>query len=419
MLGQGIVLILGLALAGTNGPRGDGPGTPFDRILLRDRSVVLGVVTGVGQSPAQRGAVEFLIRREWARKNLARWAPAWERASASAARTALAQRKERLGAWRQDRVAAAKPADDDRIVKWIDHELRRLSAPGVAEQSVLLRVRLPRDEVAGLGRRPAGSERLIGLAWLCNLPDPESMTVDTLKDAVEGRGYVIDPSDKTPPPSIERLLPPTPEPDQFWLARRAATELSVDSELRFVRFNDMIISDSGAGQPLGGMGLSTALSALKGLLDPDAGQQSDPLVEKLSAIEARGRKGAVVTRLEIQPDQSAVTVDSTLWICVGAKRWAPFGSRGATVRAADVKTEAGQKLADDPQVKSAFGIVESLGLGSVPAELKERSLKIGAATEKALGMARSAFSQDLDALALPVLEPVGDDPTPAPEKPHP
>ena len=49
-----------------------------------------------------------------------------------------------------------------------------------------------------------------------------------------------------------------------------------------------------------------------------------------------------------------------------------------------------------------------LGLGSVPAELKDRSLRMGAATEKALGMARSAFNQDLDQLALPVLEPGGD-----------
>jgi hypothetical protein len=46
-----------------------------------------------------------------------------------------------------------------------------------------------------------------------------------------------------------------------------------------------------------------------------------------------------------------------------------------------------------------------LGLGAVPAEMKERSLRIGAATERALGMARSAFNQDLDQLALPVLEP--------------
>ena len=67
--------------------------------------------------------------------------------------------------------------------------------------------------------------------------------------------------------------------------------------------------------------------------------------------------------------------------------------------------EAGKDLAEDPQVKGAFQIAELLGLGAIPAEVKQRSLRIGAATEKALGMARSAFNQDLDALALPVLEP--------------
>ena len=37
MLGRGIVLILGLVLTGADGPRGDAPDTPFDRILFRDR----------------------------------------------------------------------------------------------------------------------------------------------------------------------------------------------------------------------------------------------------------------------------------------------------------------------------------------------------------------------------------------------
>jgi len=285
-----------------------------------------------------------------------------------------------------------------------------LSAPGAAEQSVLLRVRVPKDEVAGLARRPPSAERLPQLAWLCSLPDPESMPPGELKDALEARGFAADASGKSSPASLDRLLPPVPEPDQLWLARRAATELASDSDLRFLRFQDMVVPDAGAGQLMGGLGLSTAMSELKRLLDPDDARRPDPLVEKLTAIEARGRKGAVVTRLEIQPDLDGVTVESTLWICIGTKRWVPFGSRSATVRPADVRADAGQKLADDPQVKGVFGIVESLGLGAVPADLKQRSLRIGAATERALGTARTAFNQDLDALALPVLEPQADEP---------
>ncbi len=64
-----------------------------------------------------------------------------------------------------------------------------------------------------------------------------------------------------------------------------------------------------------------------------------------------------------------------------------------------------RSLEADPQIQGAFKVVESLGLGAIPAELKTRSLRIGAATEKALGMARSAFNEDLQALALPIQEP--------------
>jgi len=405
MIGRTLALVLTIVLGGTDTLRAGAPSIAFDRITLRDRSVALGLVTSV--SPQQRGPVEFLIRRDWARKHLPRRMPGWERSSASAARIALAQRKERLRTWRKDR--AANPADDDRIIAWIDDELPRLSAPGAAERSVLLRVRMPRDEVAGLQRRAAAAERLPALAWLCNLPDPESMPINELTDAIEARGYAADAAGENAPPSLDRLLPPVPETEPLWLARRAATELASDSGLRFLRFQEMVVPDTGAGQLMGGLGLSTAMAELKRLFDPDDARRVDPLLEKLTAIEARGRRGAVVTRLEIQPDLDGVTVETTLWICVGPKQWVPFGSRSSTVRPADVRADAGQKLADDPQVKGAFGIVEALGLGSIPGELKERSLRIGAATEKALGTARSAFNQDLEKLGLPVLEPRADE----------
>jgi hypothetical protein len=233
------------------------------------------------------------------------------------------------------------------------------------------------------------------------------MSLDELKNALESRGYDVDRAIQQPPAALDHLLPPTPEPELTWLARRGATEIAVDSDLRFLRFQGTVLPDAGAGQPLGGMGLSTAISELKRLLDLDPGPKADPLSDKLKSVSAQGRVGAVVTRLEIQPDLSAVNVESTLWVREG-QRWFVFGSRNAVVRPDDLGREAGKNLAEDPQVKGAFQIVEMLGLGAVAAEVKDRSLRIGAATEKALGMARSAFNEDLNRLALPVLEPVRD-----------
>ncbi len=168
------------------------------------------------------------------------------------------------------------------------------------------------------------------------------------------------------------------------------------------------------------MGLTTAVSELKRLLDPDQAQdRPDPLFEKLQAIAARGRTGAVVTRLAIAPDMSGVTVESTMWVRTGGERWVIFGSRTATVRSDDLQAGAGQDLAEDPQVKSAFRMVETLGLGAIPPELKDRSLRIGAATQKALRTARAAFNQDLDALMLPVLEPAPNVTAPSPRSQQP
>jgi len=403
----GHAMLWGLLLVGADGPRPASRETAADRVTLRDGSVVFGLV--ISTTAGTRGSVEFVVRRAWADKTLKQHLQSWDRSTAATTRLAVGQRRKRLEAWSRERASSVGP--DDRIMQWINHELARPAAPAKPEPSILLSVRLPRNEVRGMERRPAQAERLIRLAWLCDLPDPETMPLAELKDALEARGFAVDAAGKTQPAALDRLLPPTPEPEPTWLARRAATELAVDPNLRFIRFQDTVVPDAGAGQPLAEMGLSTAVSELKRLLDPDQGQQADPLAEKLKAIAARGRIGAIVTRLEIAPDLSGVAVESTLWIR-GGERWAPFGSRNATVRPDDLGQEAGKNLEADPQVQGAFRIAELLGLGAIPPDVKQRSLRIGAATEKALGMARSAFNQDLDALALPVLEPIPDDRAP-------
>jgi hypothetical protein len=401
----GYAMVVGLAVLGAGGQAGGVASPAADWITLRDGTVVLGLVTA---SPSgTRGTTEVVVRRAWAEKMIPQQLHRWDRATAAATRHAIVQRRQRLEAWRRERAQGSER--DDRILGWIDRELARLAAPGEPKPSVVLSVRLPQGDVRAIDRKPASVERLLRLAWLCGFPEPETMPLAELKDALTSRGYAVDGPASAAPASLDRLLPLPSEPEVHWRARRAATELAVDSGLRFIRFQDTVMPDAGAGQDMSAVGLSTALSELKRLLDPDQGQKADPLEEKLGAIAARGRVGAVVTRLDIQPDLSAVTVESTLWVRGPGGRWAPFGFRSATVKPDDLAGVAGQKLAEDPQIKGAFRLVEILGLGTVPAEVKDRSLRIGAATEKALGMVRSAFNQDLDAMALPVTEPgVGD-----------
>jgi hypothetical protein len=400
-------LVLTGSLIGLQDPAGK-PATAADRITLRDGSVVLGLVTSVVAGP--RGGVELVLRRDWADKNVESWAKRWSRAIEQGTRLAVRQRRDRLRNWRRERATSA-PADD-RIIAWIDEELKRLDDPARSARTPLIPVHLARSDVRAMARAPRTSNRLLQLGWLCGLHGVETMPVDDLKDALQRRGFAPEGEDTR---SLSGLLPLLPEPDLQWLARRAATELAVDPDLSFLRYQGMILPDVKTRQPMGGLNLSTAITEITKLLDPAQGQ-ADPLAASLKKVADRGRVGAVVTRLDIPADLSQATVETTLWVRAGGDRWVPFGSRKATVRPDEVAPEAGKNLAGDPQVQTAFSLVESLGLGSIPPDLKERSLRMGAATEKALGTARSEFSQDLDTLMLPVLErPHGD---PAGENPR-
>ncbi|MFO0891481.1 MAG: hypothetical protein U0790_20355 [Isosphaeraceae bacterium] len=391
----------------------NGPAIAADRITLRDGSPVFGLVTSVTGGP--KGAVDLIVRREWARQHLPKWAPRWERNVESGLRQATRQRIERLAAWQVQR-AIGRP-EDDRILAWIDRERKRLEDPRGNPPSTLLPVHLTRGEIRAIDRRPPGQARLLQLGWLCGLPDVEALTLDALRDALEGRGFSPD-GENTP--SLDGLLPPTPEPEVTWLARRAATELAIDPDLRYVRHRTMVFPDPGARQGgeapgLGEIGLPAVLGELRQLLDPDSPRE-DPLVAVFKKIGESGRAGAVVTRLDIPEDLRHAAVEATLWVRLGPERWVPFVSRSSVARPEAIPQDAGRDLAEDPQVKTAFSLVEALGLGKVAPEIKDRSLKMGAATQAALGEARAALSHDLNRLSLPIFEPGGETPAPVSDR---
>lgn len=238
-------------------------------------------------------------------------------------------------------------------------------------------------------------------AWLAGFPNPETMALEDLKEALQGRGFA--PEGRTPV-TVDGLLPIGLETDAQWAARRAATEVSNDTGLKFVRTGATMLPEPEPGQPIGLGGAVSAVAELKRLLDD---RPSDPMADTLRGVAARGRVGAVVTQLEISADLAMVRVESTLWVR-RSDRWFPACSRNATVRPADLAPNAGEPLADDPQVQGIFSLVETLGLGRIPDDVKRRGLNVGAATQQALGRVRSALLEDLSALALPVREGAGD-----------
>ncbi len=378
------------------------PVTAADALTFRDGKVVLGQVL----DSDRRGPLLVLVRRAWADAHLPDRAAAWRKAEGPMVQRAIAQRRERLAAWRRDRLA--NPSQGDRILAWIDREEARLADPKRAADSPLMVLRLGRTDVKAIAKRPRAANRMLRLGWLSDLPESEAMPMADLAQALEGRGFAPGLDE---PISVDGLLPLQPETDAAWLVRRAATEVANDPGGRLLRYQGLVLPEPAPGEaPPAAAGLNAALSGLKELLgEPTV----DPLPAKLQEPGRRGRLGVVVTRLELAPDFSAASVETALWVRAG-DRWTPAIARSSTIRPDDLPPDAGLGLVEDPQVKAAFGVIESLGLGEVPADLKRRSLGMGAATRKALGQARGALDRELQGLALPLETPRGETPAAKP-----
>ena len=402
--------VLGLVALGWGQGAGPGAAPPpassqvADAITLRDGKVILGQVV---EPNDRRGPLPVLVRRAWAESNLPQQLAAWEKAEAPVTRRAEAQRRERLAAWRRE----ITPAVDHKraIIPWLDAEIARLApAPVVRPQaadepakSPLMLVKLPRNSIKAVAAKSRANGRLLRLAWSMGFPDPEAATLDDLKRGLEDRGFA---ASSDAPVAVDALLPTPLESDAEWLVRRAATEVARLPGGRFLLYGGAVLPEPAAGKaPPVGAAMEALSSTLKDLLGEE---KANPLPGKLRELAGQGRVGAVVTSLEMAPDMASTTVATTLWVAPGGNRdWVAAVQRSSTVRPGDLPNDAGAGLAEDPQVKAALNIVGQLGLGEVPAELKQRSLNMGFATQKALGEARAALAQALDRLALPVEAP--------------
>lgn len=384
-----IAAIIGLLAATAAEPSLDPVG---DAIILRDGRTVRGILL-----PTSRlGDQNLIVRRAWAEATLADRVERWRTAEAPRVRRAVDLRRRRLETWKRDRAAGLALARGDRIGTWIDAELTELARPDGPPPSLLMLAKVERGEVRSIVRADRASSRLLRLAWTSGIADAETTPREELIQALEGRGIAIR-ADREP--SLDAMLPIESEPEPRWLARRAATEVAHDSGLRFIRHDRLVLPEPAPGEAPDPSAVGAAALGVLGELLGEA-PPPDGLQARLRAVEARGRVGAVVTRMEIGPNFDVASAESALWIRQGAGRWSPATVRSASVRPADLRDGDANGLAADPQVAAAFRAFEGLGLGVVPDDAKRQSLRVGEAARRALGEARAAIQADLDGLGL-------------------
>ena len=364
--------------------------TAADRIKFKGGDELLGQVED--SSPA--GSLLVLARREWVRANLPGRAREWEAANESITAEAALQRRERLMVWRHQRPT--QPMQGDRITAWLDREL---VAPSKASDSTpLIAVRIAPNLVSSVQRRGEQAARTLRAAWLLGIADAETTPLATLVDTIAGRGMVLQGDE---PIALDRVAPPGPETDDHWLLRRAATEALHDEGLRFIRFGSTILPEPIAGQqPDPAAGTAIAGGVIRDVLGVGS---PDPLAERLRDIADRGRIGALITRIEVAPDLSAVSAESALYYH-GAKGWARGPWRTGSLQVGAVPPAVVAAVARDPQVRGVMELVESIGGGLVSPEMKDRGLVMGTTAGGAVLLARTALISSLTGLALDLTE---------------
>ncbi len=368
--------------------------TAADAVTLSDGSVVLGQVQGA--SP--QGGLTVLVRRDWARSAIPSRLASWEREETLIVRRARRERKDRLIAWRQER---SNDGGTDPLARAIVREVSRYSTLR-PPRTLLTALPLARQDVRTVTRRDAATGRLLRLGWLAGLGDVEELSPADLRKALAASGQLRDAAD---PARVDALLPLYTEPAGTWEWRRAATEVTIESDLRFVRYRELLLPESApTAEP---QNVTDLIDSPTGRLAFGAIQAITPFDaerELLDNIAARGRSGAVLSRVSFNVDSDQAEAVAVLWVRDDNDHWTAALSKSATART----DEPAGKTPPPPDeeggaIRTAALVLETVASTPSSPEVSNRRQDVGSVGQRALARARAALARDLEPLLLPVV----------------
>ena len=375
---------IGLSLVGAMPP----PESVADAVTLRDGSVVLGAMV----EPESRGPVVMIVRRAWAEAKLPGRAKAWGAEADRHVDQALSERRERLLVWKRYRKIPPTPPDPgiDPVADWIEAGLAKTAGPRVAGEWPLMMIHLDRAEVASSIRKPEASNRLLRYGWMSRLSEVETMEPKFLVEALEDRGFLTD-TDRNV--ELESLVEPHPVPETRWFERRAATELSLYSHRRLLRYRnflaDSIFQTENVAPSMNDAMRAVMFREMRGL------PMVDTIPSRLKYLAGTGQCGTEELRLELTHDLSAVRVESSIWARGADDQWSEIVHRADVVRVADIPAELPGQA--DPPSKGDLDleVFEVIAFRTLPAESQRHRPRLKSAARKALNLAHVALGREI------------------------
>lgn len=364
-------------------------GLAVDVVSLKSGKSLRGIV--VTQPP--KGDLTILVQRDWL-----------AHANPSLASTVLKENLENQQlAWKQthDRISEylKKPSLGPHVRFFFEQERDRLSKL-IADQSP------PVPDFVFVGVRPqtiskvqpaaSDRQRIAMFAWSNQLKNVESQDVALLRKQLKELSVDLD----GPVPELADRIAARSQDEAEWSARVALIEYTLSKPLDFQGMGDTIVrTEQGKPVDLGAVlpkliqqQLSSVLSELTLEANPVKKAKYDPRWwgSAVPVAEQEPVSGFRITRLEQVPNSPNMTVETAFVASLPKGNWQVIWSVRETADVSRERPQAEAQIQQDPQLKSAIQMVESLGLGKESLTL---AIRAGAATMHAQREADGAFAE--------------------------
>jgi hypothetical protein len=272
-----------------------------------------------------------------------------------------------------------------------------LAETAPAGQPQFVWIELTKKRIAKVTSPSVERKQIAGWSWCERLANVEWRDADDL--ARELHRKRIDPAQ--PVPDLSDRLPLRLQDEREWSARMALVSYALGKPLDFQGTGDLLVradpAQNGANvAPLIAKVLSGQVdSLLKDLLTdgrPAATSSKPPdawLEPAIREAERDNARAFRATRVDLSLERRQATVNSVFVVPLAKGKWQILWTHSDTQDGAQVRAALEANIAEDPQVKSALGILKSLGANGD--DQVRSAVRLGAATMAAQQAVNNRF----------------------------
>ncbi|HEV8072446.1 MAG TPA: hypothetical protein VGP76_32305 [Planctomycetaceae bacterium] len=378
-------------------PHGPGSRLAVDVVKLKSGKTMRGTIARADA----HGLLTMAVSREWLRKADPKMLASVEAEEAGTRVAALEQLRDRI------KKELEQVPEESPVAAFLRVERKQvdlLAESPQPEKPQFVWLELTAKKVAKIASPSGDQKRIAGWSWYERLASVETRDADDL--ARELARKRIDRAQ--PVPDLSERLPLRLQDEREWSARMALIHYSLGKPLDFQETGDLLVradraKNAGDIAPLVAKLFGGQVDALlKDLLNegrsatdssaPGSPKSSNAWLEPaIREAEREKARAFRATRVDLSLERRQATVHSAFAVQLANGKWEVIWSDRDTEDGSQERPAIEAGIANDPQVKSALGLLKSLGANGD--DQVRTAIRFGAATMAAQQAVNSRFSK--------------------------